>query len=216
MFDTIRPYVKGRALEIGSGIGNISSFFVREGIPLTLSDLNIDYCRRLREKFQEEPMVENILRVDLADPGFDRRYPGLQSSFNTVFALNVVEHIENDGLALKNCGKLLTSNGHVIILVPAYPALYNIMDRELQHYRRYTQQSLKSLLSRDFEIIKIMAFNMAGLFGWFFSGSLSGSRTIPPGQLNFYNKLVPLFKIADTLTFRRVGLSLIAIGRKKY
>ena len=28
MFDTISPYCKGRILEIGSGIGNISQFFI--------------------------------------------------------------------------------------------------------------------------------------------------------------------------------------------
>ena len=34
MFSAIRPWLKGRILEIGSGIGNISSVLIRKEIPL--------------------------------------------------------------------------------------------------------------------------------------------------------------------------------------
>jgi SAM-dependent methyltransferase len=215
MFETIRPFVKGRVLEIGSGIGNISSCFAADGIPLTLSDLRADYCQRLRQKFAAEPMVEDVIQLDLTDEAFDSHYSGFHSAFNTVFALNVVEHIADDALAIENCRKLLAGKGHLIILVPAYPALYNGLDRELDHYRRYTYQSVRKLLFRHFELVKISSFNLAGIFGWYYSGSIMKKQALPSHHLNLYNKLVPLFRIADALTFHRIGLSVVAVGRRR-
>lgn len=215
MFETIKPFVKGMILEIGSGIGNISSFFIDNGIPLTLSDLSTSYCQHLRRKFTGESLVDDIIQLDLADEDFDNRHPELRSNFNTVFALNVVEHIRDHELAIENCRKLLAKKGHVIILVPAYPALYNVLDRELEHYRRYTYASLRNLLSRHFDIVKMSSFNLAGVFGWYLSGNIMKKQTLPPGQLNLYNKLVPLFRVVDNLAFHQFGLSVVAVGRRR-
>ena len=47
----ISPYLKGKILEIGSGIGNISSCLLNEDIQLTLSDVRTIYCDFLEAKF---------------------------------------------------------------------------------------------------------------------------------------------------------------------
>ena len=215
MFETIRPYVKGSTLEIGSGIGNISSEFVQAGMPITLSDLQTDYCDRLHQRFDSERLVRGIHQLDLAHPSFERTYGRLVNKFGTVFALNVVEHIADDNRAIENASALLAPGGHLIILVPAYKALYNGLDRSLEHYRRYNRSSLRRLLAgKGFDILHTRYFNLAGIFGWLFSGSLFGKKTLPAGQINVYNTLVPLFRIADEITFHQVGLSVIAVGRK--
>lgn len=214
MFDTIRPYVKGSILEIGSGIGNISDIFVQTGIPLTLSDLDTRYCGMLAEKFHGEPMVRGVYQIDLGHPGFENEYAELLGKFSTVFALNVVEHIPNDKLAIANAKLLLRTRGHLIVLVPAYTALFNGLDQGLDHWRRYNRESLKKLLSKDFEILKTQYFNLAGIVGWWLSGSVLKKQELPSGQLSLYNKLVPLFRVADAMTFHQVGLSVIAVGRK--
>lgn len=214
MFETIRPYVKGEVLEIGSGIGNISSFFVEAGIPITLSDLDLHYCSLLEKNFENENKVKGIYQLDLANSSFKSAYASLLGRFDTVFALNVVEHIPNDKLAIANAKLLLRRGGHLVVLVPAYTALYNGLDQGLEHWRRYNRHSLKKLLSKDFEILKTQYFNLAGIVGWFLSGSVLKKATLPSAQVSLYDKLVPLFRIADTMTFNQVGLSVIAVGRK--
>lgn len=214
MFNTILPFVEGKVLEIGSGIGNISRHFFKREIPLAMSDLRQDYCLMLREQFKEEPYVAGVHQIDLAASNFDEVYGELSGTFDTVFALNVVEHIQDDVLALENCYKLLAPGGHVIILVPAYQLLYNLLDRELEHYRRYTRQSLIKLVSRDFQVIHTEYFNLAGILGWFYAGTIARRRIVPEGPLTIYNKLVPFFNVLDGLTFKSVGLSVIAVGRK--
>jgi len=215
MFDSIRPYVKGNILEVGSGIGNISACFVQNKLPLYVSDYSIDYCQMLQQKFDMEPLIKDVLHLDLATPDIENLHPKLMGKFNTIFALNVVEHIKDHELALANCYKMLAHGGRVIILVPAYQALYNGFDKELEHFRRYTRASLRRLLeSQKFEVKRTWHFNFAGIFGWFWSGTVMGKKTLPAGELKFYNKLVPLFRVADKVVGNNVGLSVIGVGVK--
>lgn len=216
MFESIQPYVKGKTLEIGSGIGNISGCFVKHHVPLYVSDYSDHYCNLLKQKFANEPLIRDIFQIDLATLDFENRYASLIGKFDTVFALNVVEHIGNDGWAIANCKKLLAPGGHLIILVPAYMLLYNGFDKELEHFRRYTRASLKQLFqAQHFKIIKSWYFNLAGILGWFVSGTILRKKTLPAGQLSFYNKLVPIFRIADRLIRNKMGLSVIAVGKKQ-
>ncbi len=215
MFETIRPYSSGRVLEIGSGIGNISAFYLHEGFDITLSDIRENYCSILRLKFSSEKSLREVLHLDLVAPDFDTRYQHILGSFNTVFALNVVEHIQDDALAIKNARKLLTSGGILIILVPAFSMLYNRLDHELFHYRRYMKRDLNMLFQKqNLSILKSFYFNAAGIAGWFVSGKIQRNKTLPKNQVRLYDWFVPIFKIIDKLLLNRVGLSVISIGMK--
>jgi SAM-dependent methyltransferase len=215
MYNSIKPFCKGRVLEIGSGIGNISAFFLKDKFNITLSDIRANYCDILKDKFKGSETLSDTLILDLTDPLFDIKYQSLTNTFDTVFALNVVEHIEDDHLAISNCKKLLTKNGNLIILVPAYMILYNEFDKELEHYRRYNKKSLNNLfINNGFEIIKSNYYNFIGIFGWFFSGKFQKNKSIPGGQMKLYNKLVPLWKIADKFILNSMGLSVVTIGKK--
>lgn len=54
MFDQLKPYINGRVLEIGSGIGNISKFLVNQHDQVTLSDIRQGYVIKLREEFKRQ------------------------------------------------------------------------------------------------------------------------------------------------------------------
>lgn len=211
MYETIKPYSKGRILEIGCGIGNISEFFINDNFDIVLSDLRDNYIEIVKNKFTNE-----VIKIDLVDVDFDTKHKDLIGTFDTVFALNVVEHIKDDHKAIENCKKLLKNQGHLIILVPAYQTLFNNFDVELEHFRRYTQKSLKQLIKANhLNIIKTFSFNLIGILGWFVSGSILKKKTIPEGQMGLFNKLVPVFKLADILTLKKIGLSVICISVKK-
>ena len=212
MYRTIKPYCSGNILEIGSGIGNISKFFIDNKADITLSDIRPVYCDVLKKKF---PEALDVIEMDLTHPAFDTEYSRLIGKYDTVFALNVVEHIKDDRLAIGNCYKLLKTAGKLVILVPAYAALYNRFDRELEHFRRYTKKGLNSLLiSSGFTIQHSQYFNFMGIPGWYISGKLQKNKTIPKGQMSLYNKLVPLFKLVDKIVLNKVGLSVISAGIK--
>ncbi len=215
MYDTIKPYVKGHLLEIGSGIGNISQHFLLNNTNTTLTDLRQSYCDVLEQKFKNYPNLKGIIKVNLTHPKFETEYAHLLGQFDSIVAMNVVEHIENDSLALANCYKLLSKGGHVIILVPAYQFLYNKFDTGLEHFRRYTKTRLTHLIkSNNFEIVHNQYFNFVGIAGWFVTGSILRKESIPEGQMGLYNKLVPAIKIVDKIVFNTMGLSTVCVGRK--
>lgn len=212
MFGTIRPYLRGKVLEIGSGIGNISTEAIEAGFELTLSDIRDSYCAYLRKKFPERL----VLSLDLVHPDFEIIYKEHLQSFDAAFALNVLEHIKEDHLALRNAKKLLKPGGSLVILVPAYQWLYNGFDKELFHFRRYKRESLEAVFrSAGFQFEKSFYFNVAGIPGWWFSGSVMKKKIIPAGQMKLFNSLVPVFKICDTVLGRSIGLSVVGVGRKE-
>jgi 2-polyprenyl-3-methyl-5-hydroxy-6-metoxy-1,4-benzoquinol methylase len=215
MYSTIQPFLKGEVLEIGGGIGNITQFVLRDGFQLTTSDIRDLYCSVLQDKFASDPNLRAVVKIDIVHPDFDQVYKNLLDKFDSIFALNIVEHVENDALAVQNCKKLLRTNGNLIILVPAYQMLYNRFDRELEHFRRYTRKSLEQLfVDAGLRIRKTQYFNFAGIAGWWFTGRILHKKTIPEGQMQLYNRLVPLFKIVDRLVFSKAGLSVICFGTK--
>lgn len=210
MFSQIKPFAKGKVLEIGSGLGNISQHFIAEGYEIDLSDIRTQYTDFLKVNYPNN----DTLNIDIVDPNFDSLYGHLFGAYDLVYALNVVEHIKNDSLALQNMNKLLKSKGFIYILVPAYSFLYNNFDRALFHYRRYTKKTLTSIFPEKLKIISKWHFNLAGIFGWYIVGNLLKKEIIPESNMKLYNILTPIFKIIDFITFRKVGLSVIVVAQK--
>lgn len=216
MFETIQPFCKGHVLEVGSGIGNLSKYFLEKNYKTTVSDLRDEYINILHGKFGTHPHLTGIKSIDLAVPDFENRFRDLLQQFDTVVALNVVEHIKDDTAAISNCKKLLKPGGHLVILVPAFRRLYNTFDEELGHYRRYSTRSLNKLFkSQGLEVFHSQHFNSVGIIGWMINGSLLRKKLIPAGQLQIFDRLVPVIKVIDAISFRKVGLSVMSVGRKK-
>lgn len=215
MYDVTSKRLKGRILEIGSGIGNISEYYLRDNRTIVLSDIRDNYCAFLKNRFSNSPSCEDVVKIDLVHADFDKEYSRYFDSFDGIFALNVVEHINNDTQAISNARKLLKKGGRLVVLVPAYQRLYNNFDRALEHYRRYTEGSLKSIFEKNnFQIVHSQYFNFAAIAGWWFSGNILKKKTIPAGQMQLYNMLVPIFKIIDKIVLNKIGISVIVEGVK--
>ena len=215
LYDKIKRFAQGQILEIGSGIGNISAHLLKNQPTVTLTDLRPEYCRLLETKFAGHPHLQDIYEMDLVLPDFSVKNSALLGKFDTVIALNVVEHIEHDTLAINNARQLLRKNGKLVILVPAGPWLYNSLDRELGHYKRYTKKELNHLMeSAGFSVQDSMYFNAAAIAGWWFSGHMLHEKIITSAKLNLYNRFVPLFRIADWFITPFTGVSVISVGVK--
>jgi SAM-dependent methyltransferase len=214
MYETIKPFCKGRILEIGGGIGNISECFLNDGEELVVTELQPEYCDMIRNRFKTHQNLKDIIAMDIVDPDFDTKYAGLFGSFDTVFALNVVEHIADDTKAIGNCKKLLKKNGNLIILVPAFQSIFNHFDTALGHFRRYTAGTLrKPFEANKLQVVHRQYFNLIGIAGWWVSGSLLRKKIIPEGQMKLYNFFVPVFRIVDWFTNKWIGLSVIMVGK---
>jgi SAM-dependent methyltransferase len=216
LFEQIRSYCRGNVLEIGSGIGNLSELLLQTNNSVTLSDLRSEYCLFLNQRFSDNSRFQGVVQLDLVSSKFERAYPDLIGRFDTIIALNVIEHIRQDEEAIGNCKKLLTDQGRLIILVPAIQSLYNSLDDELGHFVRYSKKKLSKLLTDcNFNVRKVRYFNSPALLGWWVTGSILRNRRITNSQVNLFNRFVPIFRILDKPLNQVIGTSLIAIADRK-
>jgi SAM-dependent methyltransferase len=63
---------------------------------------------------------------------------------DAVLALDVIEHLDDDGAAVRRLAGLAKPGGHVVVSVPALPALYGEFDEIQGHRRRYLPQGLRA------------------------------------------------------------------------
>ncbi len=215
LYQKIVAHVQGKTLEIGSGIGNISAFLLKDLDDVSLSDLRPEYCRLLQKKFSYNAHLKGVYELDLSLRDFNSKYSELIEKFDTVIALNVIEHITDDSLAIQNAKALLKRNGKLVILVPAGKWLYNSIDRELGHNKRYSKSGLNDLMeSAGLVVTDCRYFNAAAILGWWVSGNLLQEKTISSAKLNIFNRMIPLFKIMDWLISPFTGISVISVGCK--
>jgi len=75
-------------------------------------------------------------------------------------ALDVIEHIDNDLIALRELKRVTKPDGLILITVPAYQFLWSAHDLAHHHKRRYSSKILKNKLKEaGFEILKLSYFN---------------------------------------------------------
>jgi glycosyltransferase involved in cell wall biosynthesis/protein-L-isoaspartate O-methyltransferase len=209
MADTVRPWMGVRVLELGSGIGNMTQHLSRGRKTYVASDIDDEHMARLRVRFRGRPNLE-IRKCDLcASTDFEP----LRGVFDTVVCLNVVEHVEDDLLALTNIRSALKPGGRAIILVPQDQAAYGTLDEVLGHFRRYSEIHLrKRMEAAGFEIERMLHFNRVTRPGWRFNGQILRRRSFSRFQLRVFDLLVPLWRRLDRF-FPWPAVSVIAIGR---
>ena len=122
--------------------------------------------------------------------------------------------IADDSLAIRNSKYLLRENGKLIVLVPSGQWLFNSLDKELGHFRRYSRSGLNDLLkSCGLTVTHSAYFNAAAMLGWWVSGRILKEKIISASKLNMYDKMVPVFQVADWFVTPFTGISVISVGR---
>ncbi len=212
--DEISPHVSFPLLELGAGIGNISYHFTKnipKGSTFYISEIDTHLISILRKKYNKKNI--KVIKLDITKVS-NKLY---LNKFKAVFAINVLEHIENDLSALKNSHKLLQKNGLLILLVPAKMYAYSNLDKELGHYRRYEKDELiKKISDAKFTIESIKYFNIVGLLSWMVRNKFEQEhRMLRPYQIWIFEKIVPFLKALESFIPIPVGISLIVVARKK-
>ncbi|MGI8907305.1 MAG: glycosyltransferase [Candidatus Sumerlaeaceae bacterium] len=211
MYETIRPHLGRRVMEIGCGIGNnVDHLVSTPGAEVILTDYREDYLQGLRDAYQGVQNISFYL-YDATKPAPDElaAHPP-----DTIVMLNVLEHIQQDTLALSNLYELLAPGGKVVILVPAHQALYCKIDERLDHFRRYSRDELQSKLrGAGFDIVETYFFNAVGAAGWFTAGKVFRQGTIKSHHVGMQKVLLPVSKAVDKLKLP-VGLSVVCVGKR--
>jgi 2-polyprenyl-3-methyl-5-hydroxy-6-metoxy-1,4-benzoquinol methylase len=205
----VLPHIGSRVLELGAGIGNLTQHLSRGRKAYTATDIDEEHLGRLRVRFRGRPNVA-IRKVDITAP---EDFLDLRGKADTVVCLNVVEHVKDDLLALRNMRSALEAGGRAIILVPQDQSVYGTLDEVLGHFRRYSKADLKALMeAAGFEVDRIFEFNRVTRPGWWWNGRVLRRRTFGRLQLKIFDVLVPLWRRIDGVIPWN-GVSVIAVGR---
>jgi len=133
---------KLRILNVGGGTGGTVDLLTEHGSVLNIDQSEEAVCRLLRSGYQALQM--------------DGKHTSLRDEqFDLITGLDVLEHIEEDRLALQEWHRLLKPGGHLLVTVPAYQWLWSGHDVSLGHRRRYTARRLqRKVYAAGFEACK--------------------------------------------------------------
>ena len=134
---------------------------------------------------------------------------------DTVIALDVLEHFEDDSRIIKMVRDHLRTGGNLVIKVPAQAHLFGEIDRASGHYRRYDGADLDALLrSEGFEPQMMKPMNPVGAILYRLRGgrNTNFSRTFSPAILRLANAAIPLLSALDSLPISK-GQSILAAYR---
>lgn len=121
-----------RILDAGCGSGRNMIELARRGT-VTGVELSSASVEIARGRDTGEVVEGSILEMPFADDSFD-----LAVSFD------VIEHLEDDGRALRELRRLVAPGGALLLTVPAYQWLWSGHDVINHHHRRYTDRTLRA------------------------------------------------------------------------
>jgi SAM-dependent methyltransferase len=210
LYKEISPYLGQRVVEIGCGLGNFARHLTDREFYLG-TETSAESIAHMRQLFASHPNMRFAI-ADATSPAF-MELAG--QTIDTVFSLNVFEHIEDDTVAVRNAVKVLQPGGHLILVVPAHMALYGSIDHAIGHYRRYNKQMMTKLFREaGLDRVTQKYINALGALGWWVNGRLRRQDTPPSGQLRLFNRLAPTIQRIERLAPPPFGISLLAVGRK--
>jgi SAM-dependent methyltransferase len=207
-YDLIAPFLGNSVLEIGSGMGYFSEKLAESGRGrLVLSDPDAGCLGRLRQIYAGRADVEV---VEVALPGRIE----IGEPVESVVAMNVLEHIEDDAQALRDLAAVVTPGGRIVLWVPAYMRLYGDFDRKVGHFRRYTPATIRNAVERaGLRARTARPVNFFGGLAWWIAVRRGGAGTPDKRLVWLYdNVVVPTSRTLERVVRPPFGQSVLCVA----
>lgn len=204
----VRKELGRRVLEVGCGVGNFTGTILDRDAVIAV-DVEPECIRRLKRRYGDRPNLHTLV-CDVLDQEFRevaRFHP------DCCVCLNVLEHIEDETAALNAMASVLAPGGAIILLLPAFPALYGPIDQNLGHYRRYDRGTLRRLADRTgLRLRKAHYWNVAGFFGWWTNAHILKREAQSERQIEVFDRyVVPAVSAVERVVRAPFGQSLLAV-----
>jgi len=207
----VAPWLGSRVIEVGCGIGNFTAALLDRETVIAV-DVDAACVARLRERYPGRPN----LRLCVCEPD-SAAFTDLASLHpDSCVCLNVLEHIAHDRRALAAMASVLIPGGTIVLLAPAFQALYGPIDRNLGHHRRYSRESLRALAHvTGLEVRTLHYVNAIGFFGWWINAHVLRREGQSTAQIRMFDRcVVPWLSRLEAIRPPAFGQSLFAVLRK--
>lgn len=205
----VKPFVQGDVLDVGCGLGTNARFVFNDRIT------RYTFLEPDATLLQQVPQ-----HADLPSTFPQRSITGTTADihgerFDTLFYIDVLEHIADAPQELQRAYDLLQPGGHLIIVVPAFNFLYSPFDKAIGHVTRYDRGLLRSQLPPAFRRIRSRYLDSVGSVLSLGNKLLLRQKAPTIAQINFWDKrIIPISRITDRLVGHGFGRSLVAVYRK--
>ena len=142
----------GRVLDAGCGTGGMLAHL---GPPSSVVGIDNE---RLALSFARRRGSTRLLQASATDLPFQ------SDSFDTVYSLDVLEHLDDDRAGMSELKRVCRPGGTIIITVPAFRFLWSQHDVVNQHRRRYRASELRALVSGAGLQIRLLSYSNTALF----------------------------------------------------
>ena len=126
-----------KILNIGCGPGRSSQYLSSFG-EVTSIEYDKDCC-----EFASERTGLKIINGSITELPFEDK------SFDLVCAFDVIEHVEDDQLAVSEMKRVAKNEGVLLITVPAFMSLWSHHDVINHHFRRYKINEIERLFDKQ-------------------------------------------------------------------
>jgi SAM-dependent methyltransferase len=211
-----RPHLRGKVIEIGAGLGNISSHYVDSAQDVLLVEPAENLHAHLKQRFESKLHVRTICALMETVQADAAASPGAHGApFDAALMVNVLEHVFDEASVLKSIRGILRPQGMLLVFVPALPWLYGRLDKKVGHERRYTRRGLSQVIEQaGFSIESIRYFDFPGILPWFFAGRVRRSQEFPEGAAKLYDRwVVPVARAVETRIKPPIGKNLLCVAR---
>jgi SAM-dependent methyltransferase len=207
----VTPHLGRRVVEVGCGIGNFTGMLLDREIVLAV-DVHPACVARLSARYAGRPNLHAFV-CEPASAGFADLACWRPDS---CVCINVLEHIQDDGQALAAMAAVLAPGGVIVLLVPAFQALFGPIDRNLSHYRRYTRASVARLAQVTGLAVRTLHYvNAIGFFGWWMNAHVFRREAQSESQIRVFDRyIVPWMSRLEAIAPPPFGQSLFAVLRK--
>lgn len=179
------------------------------------------FCEYLQDKNYDVQGYEiNQLAIDESKSRGIEVFSNLlaiKEKYETITSLNVLEHIEDDEMVIKDMNTLLKDNGRLILYLPNSMKVWTDLDNHVGHYRRYTKKDLLSKLERGG--FTILSWEYVDFIGWvvlYLSKLLRINLNYDEKRLVNYDKYIfKLFKHLDIFFKYFLGKNILVVCSKK-
>ena len=205
--DMVTRELGRKVVEVGCGIGNFTERLLDRDLVVAI-DIERECVERLKERYRNH---SNLIAI--AGDAAHALREAARFHPDSCVCLNVLEHIEDDLEALQAMGSAIVPGGVVVLLVPAFPALYGPIDHNLGHYRRYTRTSLaRAAGSAGLRVRKLRYMNTVGFFGWWTNSHLLRREEQSTAQIRLFDGMVvPVMSKLESILPPPFGQSLFAV-----
>ena len=209
--DTFQPYLSGRAIEFGAGIGNISTRIRDHVSTLDLVEPSANLATPLQQRFLDDDGVA-IYRESL-----EIRLPKVaDKTYDSVVLVNVLEHIEDNNSALKGFCRILKPGGHLLLFVPALKFLYSDLDAAVGHFRRYQRPELNGQVTEaGLNIVQSRYFDTLGVAPWWLLNTVMGATGFNPLLVGIYDAVfAPISRGLESLAPPPFGKNILLVAQR--